>query len=439
MPSEEQKRGAVKPLALEAYVYIWLPGEIKPVVAGKLEVDGPKTTFIYGQSYLGNKNAISISEFELPLRRGKIDPIAGLPIAGAIRDAAPDSWGRRVILNRTLGQSALGETEDPFNELTYLLESGSDRIGALDFQANGSEYLPRTHKAATLEELLSAAERIDNGFLLTPELDEALKHGTSIGGARPKALIDTADKKYIAKFSSSSDSYSVVKTEFIAMRLAHESGINVAQVKMAKALGKDVVLVERFDRIWSPTGYQRRSLISSLSLLGLNDMVAHYASYKDITDIIRRSFRKPTQTLEELFKRLVFNVLISNNDDHARNHAALWDGKMLELSPAYDLCPQKRTGREANQAMYISGQDKRSRLETIFAGAKDFLLPRARAIEIAEELMTKIVSGFNSTADESEATEVDVAQMKFSQFFNDYAFEDLAPDASPLLLLKKTL
>lgn len=436
MPSKK-RIAPVKQLASEAYVYIWLPGEVEPVVAGKLQTDGPKTTFIYGQSYLANKNAIPISESELPLRRGQLDPLAGLPIAGAIRDAAPDSWGRRVILNRTLGKSALGETEDPLNELTYLLESGSDRIGALDFQTSAGQYVPRAHKTSTLEELLSAAERIDKGYLLTPELDEALKHGTSIGGARPKALIDTEDRKYIAKFSSGSDPYNVVKTEFTAMRLAADAGIDVAPVKMAKALGKDVVLVERFDRAWTPRGFQRRSLISALSLLGLNDMVAHYAAYKDITDIIRRSFAKPKQTLEELFKRLVFNVLISNNDDHARNHAALWNGKMLELSPAYDLCPQKRTGREVNQAMYIAGQDKRSRLETVFAGAGDFLLTRARAIELTEVLMSAIASGFNDATDEAEATEVDVAQMKLSQFFNDYAFEDLGSDADRLLKIKK--
>ncbi len=420
----------------EAYVWIWLPSESSPVVAGKLEHQESVITFIYGQSYLERKNAISIFDQELPLRTDIILPLTGLSIAGCIRDAAPDAWGRRVILNRIFGRKIHSDKNDPLNELSYLLESGSDRIGALDFQASPIEYVPREYKNASLEELLSSAERVENGILLTPELDTALHHGTSIGGARPKALIDDGSRKYIAKFSSTSDSYNVVKAEFIAMRLASLAGLSVAPVELQRISGKDVLLIERFDRIKLKKGYARRSLISALTLLSLDEMMARYASYQDLCEIIRTRFDQPKSDLRELFKRLIFNVLISNNDDHARNHAALWDGKNLSLSPAYDLCPQKRGGRESNQAMLIRDDDKKSRLETCFDSAHQFLLSRKDAITCAKELMESIIKNWSSVCEEAQISEIDQRMIKATQFFNLYAFHELKTDAAGLLKLR---
>src|SRR5262249_18821823 len=147
------------------------------------------------------------------------------------------------------------------DELTYLLESGSDRIGALDFQASASEYVPRAAQNASLEELLQSAERIERGIPLTAELDQALFHGSSIGGARPKAPIQEQRNKYVAKFSSTSDIYSVVKGEFIAMKLAALVGLDVAPVRLVTAAGKDVLLVERFDRSATATSWTRRAMV----------------------------------------------------------------------------------------------------------------------------------------------------------------------------------
>ncbi|MGF9566008.1 HipA domain-containing protein [Neorhizobium sp. BT27B] len=146
------------------------------------------------------------------------------------------------------------------DELTFLLESGSDRIGALDFQASATHYIGRGTGQATLDQLLTAAERVEKNLPLSPELDQALHHGSSIGGARPKALIEDGARKFIAKFSSSSDAYSVVKGEYIAMRLAALSGLNVAPVEIVRASGKDVLLVQRFDRFHAGDAWYRRSL-----------------------------------------------------------------------------------------------------------------------------------------------------------------------------------
>ncbi len=127
----------------EAYVWIWLPDEPGPVVAGRVSQDGNRFVFNYGTSYLNRKNAIPIYEPELPLRRGRIEPQAGLSMPNCIRDGSPDAWGRRVTINHLVGRRAVDDGADGISELTYLLESGSDRIGALDFQSSANEYVPR--------------------------------------------------------------------------------------------------------------------------------------------------------------------------------------------------------------------------------------------------------------------------------------------------------
>jgi len=148
----------------------------------------------------------------------------------------------------------------------------------------------------------------------------------------------------VAKFSSNTDLYSIVKAEFIAMRLAAMAGLDVAPVKLVKAANKDVLLIERFDRVPKGKLWTRKAMVSALTLFDLDEMMARYASYETLAEIIRHRFTDPKNTLKELFSRLVFNILCGNTDDHARNHAAFWNGKELTLTPAYDICPQGRTG-----------------------------------------------------------------------------------------------
>lgn len=408
----------------QAFVWIWLPGESDPVVAGKLSVNGQSLLFNYGKSYLERPNAIAIYDKELPLQSGALPLSAGLTMPNCIRDGAPDAWGRRVLINRLLGlKGADASNTAQLDELTYLLESGSERIGALDFQHSPTEYVPRSAINAPLEELLAAAEMVEKGVPLTPELEQALHHGTSIGGARPKALIEDGDKKYIAKFSSSTDLYSVVKAEFIAMRLAAMAGLNVAPVSMVRAANQDVLLIERFDRLQASNGWQRKAMVSALTLLELDEMMARYASYEDLAEIVRHRFKNASATLKELFARLVFNILCGNNDDHARNHAAFWDGKMLTLTPAYDICPQSRTGNEASQAMLISGSNRMSQLSLCLGAAHNFLLSQGKAREIIEHQISVIEENWASVCDEANLSETDRALFWKRQFLNPFAME----------------
>ncbi|CAN5509731.1 HipA domain-containing protein [soil metagenome] len=407
----------------EAFVWIWLPGLSEPVVAGRLARSDKQLIFNYGRSYLARKEAISIYEPELPLKAGALPLLAGLSMPSSIRDAAPDAWGRRVIINKMLGRK--GRDVDPaeLDELTYLLESGSDRIGALDFQKSATDYVARQPRAASLDELQNAAVNVEKGVPLTSELDQALLHGSSIGGARPKAMIMDGETKYIAKFSAQNDVYSVVKAEFIAMRLASLVGLNVAPVKLTHAAGKDILLIGRFDRQKAESGWQRKAMVSALTLLGLDEMMARYASYEELASIIRHRFDAPKQTLKELFSRVVFNILCGNNDDHARNHAAFWDGEKLKLTPAYDICPQPRAGNEATQAMLIVGGNRSSQIAVCLEAAPAFLVSKTDARSIVSNQIKIIVQQWDSVCDEAELTVVDRRFFWRRQFLNPFAFE----------------
>jgi len=414
--------------AREAFVWIWLPNETKPVVAGKLEAIDRTVLFNYGKRYLERINdtppAVSLYEPELPLKSGDLPLLDGLFMPGCIRDAAPDAWGRRVIINKKLGLKGKNTDTADLDELTYLLESGSDRIGALDFQRSPTEYVPRAAANVPLSELLESAERVEKGVPLTPELDLALYHGSSIGGARPKALIEDQGKKYVAKFSSNDDLYKVVKAEFVAMRLAELAGLTVAPVQLVRAANKDVLLIERFDREHSTDGWTRKAMVSALTIFGLDDMMARYASYEKFAEIIRHRFTKPKETLEELFSRLVFNILCGNTDDHARNHAAFWDGKYLSLTPAYDICPQGRAGNEASQAMLISGNKNLSQLKNCLETAHNFLLSEEEARRIFAKQKEVIENNWAVVCDEAELSAVDRALLWKRQFLNPFSVEE---------------
>lgn len=414
----------------EAFVWIWLPDQTEPVVAGRIAQDKDRYVFNYGASYLNRNDAIPIYEPELPLGRGLIEPLPGLSMASSLRDGSPDAWGRRVIINRLMGAKAAEATD--LSELTFLLQSGSDRIGALDFQESATDYVPRLKANAPFEELLEAAAMIEQGVPLTPALDLALNHGTSIGGARPKALIDDGDRKLIAKFSASADIYSVVKSEFIAMKLASTCGLDVAPVSLIPAAGKDVLLIGRFDRVKVAAGWQRRAMVSALTLLGLDEMMARYASYADLVEIIRHRFASPKDTLQELFGRICFNILCGNTDDHARNHAAFWDGKTLSLTPAYDICPQGRTGSEATQAMLITGDNRMSTLASCLAAAPTFLLSEDRAIKMLHEQISIIAGEWDRICDIAKLSQTDRSLFAGRQFLNTYCAQGLGKEQAAL-------
>lgn len=402
-----------------AFVWAWLPDTDKPVVAGRLSRYGDGFLFGYGESYLARPDAISLYSPELPLRPGWIDPPEGLAMAGCLWDASPDSWGQRVIIAQLTGRHGAAADEISLDRLTILLESGSNRIGGLDFQARPDEYIPRA-EPATLDELHAAADALQAGNL-REDLATALVNGTSVGGARPKVLISDGGTQFIAKLSTSTDTYPVVKAEAASLELARRVGLEVPASRLTTSLGREVLLVERFDR---PGGDRRKMIVSGLTMLGFGDFLsARYSSYPEILDVLRGWSSSGQGLGRRLFERIVFNIIIGNTDDHARNHAAFWDGTHLDLTPAYDLCPQLRSGTEANQAMDIDREGHRASKFSVCANAaRVYGLTRSQASDIIERQVTTVRESWDDVRDLARLTEAEGRTLFGRQILNPYAF-----------------
>lgn len=381
----------------EAFVWIWLPDEAKPVLCGKLQDVAGELHFLYGKSYLERGNAIPLDIREMPLESGVFRPRAG-EMHSVIRDAAPDAWGRRVLLYRL--------TKNTVTELDYLLEAGLDRIGALVMRES-SDYCPlREPEAATIDQLVEAAGLIENGQLLPDSLANALVHESSVGGARPKALIYDDQSSWIAKFSSTTDQYPVVRSELAAMWLAGQCEIDVPATRLIESLGKDVLLVERFDRVNAEDGIKRRFMISGLTALQLHETESRLASYLDLAGFIRRYGKHAEGDCAQLFRRMVYNLLVGNNDDHARNHAFFWDGAHYDLTPAYDICPMLRYGLTANQAMAMGQQGRLSTIDNALSEPGLFGLSEESARSIKEDLVHTVETHWQDAADYAGLTKV---------------------------------
>ncbi|WP_035775478.1 HipA domain-containing protein [Arthrobacter sp. H5] len=407
----------------ELYVWTWLPGQTEPVVAGRVEQAGPLVTFVYGLRYRARPDAISLFTPELPLRPGIQEPADGLNIAGVLRDGSPDRWGRGVIERRR------GAAPNSLNEIDYMLSSSSNRFGALDFQVDRENYVPRD-ESATLDELHRAAIILDEGGELSAGLDAAMMHGTSLGGARPKATLTDGDgSEWLAKFSSSDDRvFSVVNAEGAMLELARRAGMNVPESKVISSLGKEVLLVRRFDRDGAGG---RRHVVSSLTMALTDEMYARYVSYPQILDVLREYANDATQPGPELFRRIAMNIAISNNDDHARNHAAFWNGRHLELTPAYDLAPGQRSGDTFEQAMPYGRGDrgtKVSNFAALVSESETYGLNAAEGRNIIDHLVSSIRDNWDAAAEVARLSAADKQKLQEKQVLPRAAFFDYEPE-----------
>jgi serine/threonine-protein kinase HipA len=399
-----------------AFVWIWLPDATEPVVCGRVDDDGGRISFTYARSYQENPDAVPVYDHELPLKAGPQFAVSGVGLPLCLDDALPDSWGRRLI-NHRLG-APTGEPSD----ITYLLESASDRIGALDFQSSATEYQARAADHPSLDDLATAAQHIEAGEPLNAALEAALLHGTSIGGARPKALLVDGGRHLIAKFSSSTDLYPVVQGEFIAMELAGRAGLNVAPVGLTRAAGRYALLVQRFDR---DRDGRRWRVVSALTILGLTTFPeGRYATYVDLAHKIRELCVDPDATLRELYARIAFNILCGNTDDHGRNHACLIGPAGLSLSPAYDICPQARTGRDAQQAMaFVADGCRAARIGDLVAAAAVYHLDTVDAQAIVDQQVVVISDAWDEVCDAAELTDSQRTAFMQRQFLNPGVFD----------------
>ncbi len=362
----------------ECYVYITLPGQINAVTAGRfvLTVDKhglPLGRFVYGKSYLKRPDAVALDPIELKLSSRIYETRALKGVFGVLRDAGPDYWGRRIIEHYS-GKHAL-------SELDYLLFSPDDRAGALGFGLNLIPPAPKREFNQTLD--LSKLQQIANvviteedpsSVIVNNQITDLLLIGTSMGGARPKAVVEDKEGLWIAKFNRFDDKWNQARVEQAMLVLAHHSGLQVADSKVVKIGGQDVLLVKRFDREKKPGGYLRARMISALTLLRSEDTYQSRDrwSYIFLVEELRRISVEPEKDAAELFRRMCFNALISNIDDHPRNHAVIAREQNWKLSPAYDLTPFMPVSTERRDLAMICGNQGR------FANADNLLSQHAR-------------------------------------------------------------
>lgn len=328
----------------EAFVYVELGGV--PHLVGRLwsrTRKGHETaTFEYDASWLENPAKFSL-EPALMLGPGPFHTGADMPMFGAIGDSAPDRWGR-ALMRRMERRRAEREKQTPRTllEIDYLLQVDDEvRQGALRFsETEGGPFLrepgvKRTPPLIELPALLSAAERVVEDKDSDEDLRLLLAPGSSLGGARPKASVRDRDGHLaIAKFPRRDDEYHTVVWEAVTLSLAASAGLPVPDTRLETVAGKQVLLLRRFDRV----GGHRIPFLSAMSMLGAPDN--HTRSYLEIVDALRQHGASAKADIQELWRRMVFNILVSNTDDHLRNHGFRYVGDNgWRLSPAYDLNP----------------------------------------------------------------------------------------------------
>lgn len=400
------------------YVYVTLPGESEAVTAGRftLALDRHGTAigrFVYGRRYLKRADCVELDPVELRLARRVYETTRLRGVFGALRDAGPDFWGRRVI-ERRAGRAELGE-------LDYLLESPDDRSGALGFGLGKVPPAPRRSFNQTLDlaKLQVIADAILNEEVLPPgaatgQIEDLLLIGTSMGGARPKAVVEDDEGLWLAKFNRSDDRWNHARVEHAMLRLARECGISAAESRIVTAGGGDVLLIKRFDRQRSEHGYRRARMVSALTLLRAEetDRTSGTWSYVSLAEELRRVSAQPERDAAELFRRMCFNALISNTDDHPRNHAILAWKRGWRLSPAFDLTPSTPVGVERRDLALVCGDAGRwANAGNLRSQHARFLLGRADAEAILDEVEDRVIRRWHDVARASGVSQADCSRI----------------------------
>jgi serine/threonine-protein kinase HipA len=394
------------------YVYIQLPGSFTAVTCGRFEreilPDGRAVgRFVYGQSYRSRPDAVPIDPYHLPLAQTRFETAKLGGIFGALRDASPDAWGRRIIENFQ------GRTD--LDEIDYLLLGPEDRVGALSFGHGQSPPAPvhRFNRVLDLKELRVAAETLASmsaGEPVPLQIQQLADPGSSLGGARPKNVVEDHAGLWIAKFPQQSDRWNYAAVEAGMTTLAARCGIRVPEVRTELVGDERVLLVKRFDRERTPEGYRRCRFVSALTVLDAEDTITNRAnwSYLLLADELQRWSVQPVSDKEELFRRVVFNALISNTDDHPRNHAFIAPGEDWRLAPAYDLTPTPSHSIELrNLALDCGVFGRMARRDNLLSGAARFGLDRQAASAIIDQIYQIVSGGWSAAVQRHGATETD--------------------------------
>jgi serine/threonine-protein kinase HipA len=415
----------------ECYVYIVPPDSTEFVTAGRFNVsltpDGdPVGQFLYGRRYLERNDAVELDPVELRLRRGLYETARMEGFFGAIRDSMPDFWGRRVIERNT------GHTQ--IEEFDYLMHGPDDRAGALGFGLNVQPPAPqrRFNRTLDLEFIQAAADAIINDDMnlegsAARQVEEFMLVGTSLGGARPKAVVEHEQGLWIAKFGRHDDRWNHPRVEHGMLKLAEACGLTVADSDITKVGGRDVLLVRRFDRDRTEDGYRRHRMVSALTLLQSDDDSAARRdwSYILLADEIRRVSMKPEADLRELFARMCFNAAVSNLDDHPRNHAILAKARDWRLSPAFDLTPTPMVAVERRDlAMACGSVGRYANRKNLLSQHGRFLLSEEDATAFLDHIVETVRNAWRPTMRRAGVSDADCEAISTAFLYEGFFYEE---------------
>jgi serine/threonine-protein kinase HipA len=386
------------PTEFKTTVFAFLGDELQAVPAGLLHLEEAQTEVVasrfgFGSRYLKRSNAVPLDTSALrldgavPGSEKQIAPPNGLALFGAVRDAMPDLWGRRVIENK------LNVPANSLRESDYMRHAGSNRLGALDFrdtpdsEAEDGLLVPVTD----LRYLLDSADRVQRGEHIPDTLTQLFHAGPTMGGARPKAVVVSDHVQYLAKFPALGDGFNVPVIERATLELARACGLQVPStdiVRMSDA--RDIMLIERFDRSTIAGGWARHAVVSALTVLELHESESPNASYAALSDRMGRfaAHGRVNADRAELFGRMVFNILVSNDDDHLRNHAFIWQpqARGWALSPLYDVLPKPQIAPVRRLHLGVGKQGRLATLDNAMSESGRFGLARPKAQEIVERI-----------------------------------------------------
>lgn len=408
----------------EIFVYIDLQGVLYPV--GKLWTRTiqrrQSATFKYTDEWLQNPVRFSL-EPALRLDPGPYHTIANKSLFGSIGDSAPDRWGR-VLIRRADAKRCQRESQKPRTlfEIDYLLRVNDEaRQGALRFsEIEGGPFLAEKSKSSIpplieLSKLLSASEKVIDGNETDEELKLLIEPGSSLGGARPKASVrDRNGQLSIAKFPSKTDEGNAVLWEALALKLAGYAKIIVPQWRIEYVDKKEVLLLNRFDRDLN----FRIPFISAMSMLDAKDNEAR--CYLELCDVLRRWGASPKIDMHNLWRRIVFNIMISNTDDHLRNHGFLYKGQDgWILSPAYDLNPVPIQIKQRILSTEIEIGDATASLEVALSVADYFELKEEETKLIISEVANAVINW------RGEASRLGLSKTEINRMESAFEHEDL--------------
>jgi serine/threonine-protein kinase HipA len=406
--------------ARECFVYIALPGESRLTTAARFvlgadRAGNPRGELVYGRHYLARADAVPIDPIALKLGPSTYHTLDLKGVFGALRDASPDYWGRRVIEKHS--------GEGDLTEVDYLLYSPDDRAGALAFGLSPQPPAPRREFNRTIE--LAHLQELADSIIAQDEqerpvappaqqVEELLLLGTSMGGARPKVVVEDEGSLWLAKFNRTDDRFNQARVEHAMLRLARQCGLHTAESRIVTVADRDVLLVRRFDREHITGGYRRARMLSALTLLRAGDTYQDRErwSYVLLAEELRRNSSEPRADARELFLRMLFNALISNTDDHPRNHAVIAMDRNFRLAPAYDLTPFTPVSVERRDlAMSVGDAGRYAQADNILSQCARFLLAREEASAIVDAAEAIVKARWYAVAREAGVTEGDCTRI----------------------------